>query len=160
MLVSFKVNGIQRDLDVAPLARLLDVLRDRLHLTGTKEGCGEGECGSCTVLLDGEPVNACLVPVGQCHGREVLTVEGLVDPSRPSPLAQAFVSRGAVQCGICTPGMVVSAHALLLRNPKPTEDQIRDALAGNICRCTGYKGIVDAVQQAADAMRAPTEGNP
>ena len=160
MLVSFKVNRVQREVEVAPLARLLDVLRDRLGLTGTKEGCGEGECGSCTVLLDGEPVNACLVPIGQCQGHDVVTVEGLTASDRPSPLAQAFVERGAVQCGICTPGRIVSAHALLRRIPAPNEDQIRDALAGNICRCTGYKGIVDAVQQAAAALRTSSEGSP
>lgn len=160
MIVSLSVNGAARSLDVAPMTRLLDVLRDDLQLTGAKEGCGEGECGSCTVLLDGEPVNACLVPIGQCAGREVVTVEGLVDPAIPSALAQAFVAHGAVQCGICTPGMVVSAHALLERNLSPTEGEIRDALAGNICRCTGYGGIVDAVRQAAAAMRKNSEESP
>jgi len=160
MLVSFKVNGTPRSVEVAPLLRLIDVLREHLHLTGTKEGCGEGECGSCTVLLDGAPVNACLVPVAQCQGREVVTVEGIVDPAHPSALARSFVARGAVQCGICTPGMVVSAHALLARNLSPTDDEIRDAVAGNICRCTGYKGIVDAVQKAAGLMRKASEGSP
>lgn len=149
MVVTLAINGTQKRLDVAPLTRLIDVLREHLGLTGTKEGCGEGECGSCTVLLDGEPVNACLVPIAQCEGREVVTIEGLVNASKLSSLAQAFVERGAVQCGMCTPGMMMSAHALLARNPSPNEEQVREALAGNICRCTGYKGIVQAVLAAA-----------
>lgn len=147
--IELTVNGEKRTVDSAPLARLLDVLRDVLRLMGTKEGCGEGECGSCTVLLDGEPVNACLIPIGQCAGREVTTVEGVVDESDLSPLAEAFVERGAAQCGICTPGMIVAAHHLLQHSPAPTDGQIRRALAGNICRCTGYTGIVEAVAKAS-----------
>lgn len=143
------INGTKRVVEAAPLSRLLDVLREQLQLTGTKEGCGEGECGTCTVLVDGEPVNACLMPIGQCAGRVVVTVEGLVDEKSLSPLARAFIDRGGAQCGICTPGMIVSAHHLLKNNPAPTDQEIREALAGNICRCTGYTGIVEAVAKAS-----------
>jgi carbon-monoxide dehydrogenase small subunit len=147
--IELTVNGSKRTVQASPLARLIDVLREGLRLTGTKEGCGEGECGTCTVLLDGEPVNACLVPIGQCEGREVVTVEGLVAEKKLSKLATAFIDRGGAQCGICTPGMIVSSHHLLQRNPAPTDAQIREALAGNICRCTGYTGIVEAVAEAS-----------
>jgi carbon-monoxide dehydrogenase small subunit len=153
MVVTFRVNGTLQSVEVAPLVRLIDVLRDNLHLTGTKEGCGEGECGSCTVLLDSEPVNACLVPIGQCEGKRVTTVEGLADSKSTSSLAQAFIKRGSVQCGICTPGMLVSAQALLDRNDNPNEEQIRQAMAGNICRCTGYEKIVEAIKDAARIRR-------
>jgi aerobic carbon-monoxide dehydrogenase small subunit len=149
MKLSLTINGAQRALDVAPLKRLIDVLRDDLGLTGTKEGCGEGECGTCTVLVDGDPMNACLIPIGQCEGRTVTTVEGIVDADKPGAFERALIDRGAVQCGFCTPGMVVAAHALLVKNPKPTELEIREAMAGNICRCTGYKRIVEAVQAVA-----------
>jgi carbon-monoxide dehydrogenase small subunit len=152
MKISLSINGQERTVDAPPLARLLDVLREGLGLTGTKEGCGEGECGTCTVLFDGEPANACLIPIGQCEGRQIVTVEGLVDPAKPSPLAKAFVARGGAQCGICTPGMIVSAHALLLRAKNPSEADIREALAGNLCRCTGYTGIVSAVEAAAEEI--------
>ncbi len=147
--IELTVNGSKRTVQAPPLARLIDVLRESLRLTGTKEGCGEGECGTCTVLLDGEPVNACLVPIGQCEGRDVVTVEGLVTETKLSTLATAFIDRGGAQCGICTPGMIVSSHHLLQRNPAPTDAQIREALAGNICRCTGYTGIVEAVAKAS-----------
>ena len=153
MVVTLTINGSLRSVDVAPLARLIDVLRHDLHLTGTKEGCGEGECGSCTVLLDGDPVNACLLPIAQCEGKSVFTVEGLADSTSVSSLAQSFINRGSVQCGICTPGMLVSAQSLLDRNDNPTEEQIRAAMAGNICRCTGYEKIVDAVKEAARIRR-------
>ncbi len=136
-------------LEAPPAARLLDVLRGPLGLTGTKEGCGEGECGSCTVLLDGVPVNACLVPFGQCEGRSVTTVEGLGDAAHLSPLQEAFVTEGGAQCGICTPGMLISAEALLAAKPQPDEAEIREAIAGNVCRCTGYQRIVEAVRAAA-----------
>ncbi|MBC7543577.1 MAG: (2Fe-2S)-binding protein [Candidatus Sericytochromatia bacterium] len=134
----------------APLTRLIDVLREELLLTGTKEGCGEGECGSCTVLLDGEPVNSCLVPVAQTFGRAVLTIEGLGTPERLLPLQSCFISEGGAQCGICTPGMLISAHALLERNPQPDDGAIREAIAGNLCRCTGYQRIVNAIKKAAE----------
>jgi len=142
----FTVNGSPVSLDVSGSRRLLDALREDLGLTGTKEGCGEGECGACSVLIDGEVVNSCLVAVGQIGGCSVVTVEGLVlQDGKPSTLQQAFIERGAAQCGICTPGMLLAAHALLEKNPRPSEDDVRVGLAGNLCRCTGYTKIIDAV---------------
>ena len=149
MSVTLTVNGSLLTLEAPPAARLLDVLRERLGLTGTKEGCGEGECGACTVLLDGVPVNSCLVALGQCAGREVTTVEGLGDAMHLTPLQQAMVTEGGAQCGICTPGMLLSAEALLREKPAPTDGEIREAIAGNVCRCTGYQRIVNAVTEAA-----------
>ncbi len=152
--VRFVLNGQDVTVDqVPPMERLLDTLRERLGVTGTKEGCGEGECGACTVLVDGEPVVACLVPVCQADGAEVLTVEGLAEGGRLSALQSEFVVAGGAQCGICTPGILVSARALLDRNAKPTRDEIREALAGNLCRCTGYQKVIDGVQRAAAAER-------
>ncbi|MBK9266542.1 MAG: (2Fe-2S)-binding protein [Polyangiaceae bacterium] len=153
MKISLNVNGQSREVDLPPLVRLLDALRGPLGLTGTKEGCGEGECGSCTVLLDGVPVNACLVSIGQCEGRTVTTVEGLPDTVRKGPLAQCFIDHGGAQCGICTPGILVSAEALLGRRPDPTDAEIREAIAGNLCRCTGYQRIVESVLEAAKQRR-------
>ncbi len=153
-MIRLKVNGEPRETDAPPMARLLDVLRVPLGLTGTKEGCGEGECGACSVLLDGVLVNACLVAVGQCEGREVTTVEGLAHGEELSPLQRAFVEDGGAQCGICTPGMLVAAEALLRRTTRPTDEDVRDAIAGNLCRCTGYQRIVDSIQAAAAAVRA------
>jgi carbon-monoxide dehydrogenase small subunit len=147
--MQLKVNGKTRECDAPPLARLLDVLRVSLGLTGTKEGCGEGECGACTVLLDGVPVNSCLVAAGQCEGREIVTVEGLSLGDALTPLQQCFVEHGGAQCGICTPGMLVAAEALLRRNRTPSDEEIRDAVAGNLCRCTGYQRIVNAIREAA-----------
>ena len=154
MNVTFVVNGRARTLEAPPLARLLDVLRGPLGLTGTKEGCGEGECGSCTVLLDGVPVNACLVVVGQCDGRKVLTVEGLAGKSALSNLQEAFVKEGGAQCGICTPGILMAAHALLEANLQPGESEIRESIAGNICRCTGYQRIVESIRHASKEQAA------
>jgi len=153
MKISLTVNGSPRELDSAPLVRLLDALRGPLGLTGTKEGCGEGECGSCTVLLDGDPVNACLVPIGQCEGREITTVEGLGKAQHLSPLQRCFIDEGGAQCGICTPGMLIAAEALLRQRPDPDEPAIREALAGNLCRCTGYQRIVESVLSAAALRR-------
>ncbi len=153
MKISLNVNGQSREVDLPPLVRLLDALRGPMGLTGTKEGCGEGECGSCTVLLDGQPVNACLVSIGQCEGRSITTVEGLPDTTRQGPLARCFIEFGGAQCGICTPGILVSAEALLTRRPDPTDDEIREAVAGNLCRCTGYQRIVDSVREAAKQRR-------
>lgn len=148
MSVTLTVNGSLLTLEAPPAARLLDVLRERLGLTGTKEGCGEGECGACTILLDGVPVNSCLVALGQCAGREVTTVEGLGDARHLTPLQEAMVTEGGAQCGICTPGMLLSAEALLREKPEPTDGEIREAIAGNVCRCTGYQRIVNAVVEA------------
>jgi carbon-monoxide dehydrogenase small subunit len=145
------VNGRLRRLSVPPMKRLLDVLREDMGLPGSKEGCGEGECGACTVLLDGEPVNSCLVAAGQCDGAKIVTVEGLARGGRLSALQRAFVDLGGAQCGICTPGMLVTSYALLraARGRVPGEDEVREALAGNLCRCTGYQKIVEAVRAAA-----------
>ena len=145
---TFSVNGIERTVDGAPMERLLDVLRERLHLIGTKEGCGEGECGACTVLLDDVPVLSCLVPLCQCDGRRVLTVEGIARDARG--FLDRFVESGGVQCGACTPGIIVTAWALLNRNDKPSRAEAQEALAGNLCRCTGYEGILRAICGAED----------
>lgn len=153
MKISLTVNGAARSVDMPPLSRLLDALRGPLELTGTKEGCAEGECGTCTVMLDGEPVNACMVTIGQCEGRAVITVEGLASAEHLSPLQNCFIVDGGAQCGICTPGMLISSEALLQRNAAPSEDEIREALAGNLCRCTGYQRIVESVQNAARLLR-------
>ena len=148
MLIECKVNGESRKLDVFPMARLLDVLREELQLTGTKEGCGEGECGACTVVLDGRIVNSCLVPVAQVSGAEITTIEGVAHNDQLHAVQQAFIQHGGAQCGICTPGMVLAAIDLLKRNPQPTEDDIRNGLAGNLCRCTGYMKIFESVVRA------------
>ena len=145
------INGKKRTIASGSMTRLLDVLRDELRLTGSKEGCGEGECGSCTVLVDGEAWLSCLVPVCQVEGKEVLTVEGMsASDGRLSRLQETFVSAGGTQCGICTPGFLLAARALLENNPTPTRMEVREALAGNLCRCTGYSKIVDAVVEASD----------
>jgi carbon-monoxide dehydrogenase small subunit len=141
----FVLNGRSVSIDAPGSRRLLDVLRESLGFTGTKEGCGEGECGACSVLIDGEVVNSCLVAAGQVEGCDVVTVEGLANGGELSALQQAFIERGAAQCGICTPGMLLAAHALLRENPRPSEDDVRTGLAGNLCRCTGYTKIIDAV---------------
>lgn len=130
------------------MARLLDVLREQLHLTGAKEGCGEGECGACTVVINGRIVNSCLVPVAQVNGAEITTIEGVAEKEQLHAVQQAFIDHGGAQCGICTPGMVLAALDLLKRNPKPTEQDIRNGLAGNLCRCTGYMKIFESVVRA------------
>jgi aerobic carbon-monoxide dehydrogenase small subunit len=142
------VNGSQETLRSAPYRTLLEVLRDDLRLTGSKEGCGTGDCGACTVLLDGAPVSSCLLLVGQVSGRSVTTVEGLSSGEDLHPLQRTFVQHGAVQCGFCIPGMIMSAAALLEENPSPTEEEIRWGIAGNLCRCTGYSKIVEAIAAA------------
>ena len=154
MIVRFEVNGIKREVDAPPLKRLLDVLREDLRLTGTKEGCGEGECGACSVIIDGLVINSCLVPVCQAEGARVLTVEGLARDGRLDPLQQAFLECGGAQCGICTPGMLIAARALLDENPGPTRDEIKEAIAGNLCRCTGYVKIIDAIERAASGQKS------
>jgi carbon-monoxide dehydrogenase small subunit len=154
MKITFQINGVEREVDSPPMKRLLDVLREDLRLTGTKEGCGEGECGACSVIVDGEVINSCLAPICQMHGAVVLTAEGLSRDGRLDPLQQAFLECGAAQCGICTPGMLVSARSLLDANSHPTRDEIKEAIAGNLCRCTGYVKIIDAIELAADARRS------
>jgi aerobic carbon-monoxide dehydrogenase small subunit len=143
--VRFTLNGRSVSFDGSGARRLLDVLREDLGATGTKEGCGEGECGACSVLIDGEVVDSCLVAVGQVEGRDVMTVEGLADGGRLTALQQAFIEYGAAQCGICTPGMLLAAHALLQQAGRLTADDARTGLAGNLCRCTGYTKIIEAV---------------
>jgi carbon-monoxide dehydrogenase small subunit len=158
MRLVLSVNGTTHELDVLPATRLIDLLRDDLGLTGTKEGCGEGECGACTVIVDGRAVNSCLVLAQQVRGAEIVTVEGLARAGRLDSLQESFVRHGAVQCGFCTPGMLMSATALLTENPDPTDEEIREAIAGNLCRCTGYTAIVKAIHEAAGPSSA--EGRP
>jgi carbon-monoxide dehydrogenase small subunit len=180
MLLKFELNGKQTRIEAEPTLRALDLLRDVLGLTGTKEGCGRGECGACTILLDGRPVSSCLLYAAKLQGRRVTTIEGLTaedgtedgaedgtedgaedgtedgagDPPALHPLQEAFLSEGAVQCGFCTPGMILSAKALLDQNPDPDVGEIEEALSGNLCRCTGYRKIVQAVQRAAAELRS------
>jgi carbon-monoxide dehydrogenase small subunit len=156
----FTVNGDPVELAVPGMRRLLDALREDLGLTGTKEGCGEGECGACSVLLDGAVVDSCLVPVCQVDGSEVRTVEGLADGERLDPLQQAFLDHGGAQCGICTPGMLMAARAYLDGGGSAADGQIREAIAGNLCRCTGYTKIIDAIAAAAAAVAAGDPGPP
>lgn len=151
--IELTVNGHTEALVIAPYLTLLEVLRDELALTGTKEGCSTGHCGACTVLLDGEPVSSCLLLAVEANGRSITTVEGLAQNGELHPVQAAFVADGGLQCGFCTSGMMLSAAALLLRNPQPTEHEIRMALAGNLCRCTGYHKIVKAVQHASEMIR-------
>jgi carbon-monoxide dehydrogenase small subunit len=147
-LLRLRVNGEDHDVAAAPHKTLLEVLREEMSLTGTKHGCELGECGTCTVLVDGEPVLSCLALPIELEGREITTIEGMASPGRLHPLQQAFAELGAAQCGYCTPGMLLTAAALLARNPEPARDEIREALAGNLCRCTGYTKILDAVELA------------
>lgn len=150
MQVVLTINGRMRKVEVPPATTLLELLREHLGLRGTKCGCGNGECGACTVILDGEPVTSCIVFAAQCEGREVLTIEGLSrEGGELDCIQQAFIDAGAVQCGYCTPGMIMSAAALLSKNPHPSRDDIAVALSGNLCRCTGYVKIVDAVEAAS-----------
>jgi carbon-monoxide dehydrogenase small subunit len=147
--IELRVNGVACAPRVHPMRRLLDVLREDLLLTGTKEGCGEGECGACAVLVDGQLVDSCLVPVVQVRGREVTTIEGMADGESLAVIQQAFIDHGGAQCGICTPGMILASRQLLDKKPDPTLDEIREGLSGNLCRCTGYMQIFDAVAEAA-----------
>jgi len=149
MEIQFTVNERHYQLEVSTEERLIDVLRNRLGLSGTKEGCGEGECGACTVIMDGKTVNSCLVLAGQAHGCNITTIEGIGNRHNPHPIQTAFVEEGAVQCGYCTPGMVLSAKSLLDQTPHPSKDQISVAMSGNLCRCTGYDKILRAVQRVA-----------
>ena len=153
MIVKFVLNGELVSPDLDPSRRLIDILREDFFLTGAKEGCGEGECGSCTVLMDGLPVHSCLVLAGQVEGHEVLTVEGLAKNGELDLLQNAFVENSAVHCGFCTPGMIMSAKGLLMKNPDPSEAEVREALSGNICRCSDYRQIIMAVKDAAKRLR-------
>ena len=146
--ITFSVNNESKTLKVYPMERLLDVLREQLRLTGTKEGCGEGECGACSVIIDGQIVNSCLVPVAQIDGAEIKTIEGVATGDQLHAVQQAFIECGGAQCGICTPGMVMAALSLLEKNPQPSEADIRNGLAGNLCRCTGYMKIFESVVRA------------
>jgi len=148
--IRFTLNGEDQELEVSSRITLLDLLREELNLTGTKRGCEIGECGACTVILNGEPVNSCLVLAPQVDGSEIWTIEGLSRLDEIHPIQKAFVEAGAVHCGFCTPGMVMSAKALLDKNPKPTEQDIKLAISGNLCRCTGYKQIIDAIKLASE----------
>jgi len=150
---SIRVNGELRTLEAYPMERLLDVLRDDLGLTGTKEGCGEGECGACSVLINGDLVNSCLVPIAQANGTEIVTIEGVADGERLHPAQQAFLECGGAQCGMCTPGMIVATVHLLKKHSQPNTEQIREGLNGNLCRCTGYMRIFEAVEKAAELGR-------
>ena len=152
--IRLTVNGESYTVAVEPYESLLDVLRDKLSLTGTKKGCNRGDCGACTIIMDGKTVNSCLVLAVEADDKEVLTIEGLVNNGQLHPIQEAFVQYGAVQCGYCTPGMIMSAKALLDENPNPTEEEVKRAIGGNLCRCTGYVKIVDAVKKAAEVIQA------
>ncbi len=154
-IVSLKINGGLREVIIDPGVTLAEVLRDKLHLTGTKVSCGCGECGACTVLADGKPVLSCSTLAIAVRNKEIVTIEGLTDDGKLHPIQQAFLDHGAVQCGFCTPGMILMSKALLEENPKPTRQQVKEALGGNLCRCTGYVKIIDAVMAASDQL----EGN-
>lgn len=152
MKIKFILNKKEIELEIEPTIRLLDLIREKLNLTGTKEGCGIGECGACTVLVNGKAVNSCLMLAYQVDGCEVLTIEGISEGEELHPLQKNFMKAGAIQCGFCTPGMVLSSYALLEENVNPTEEEIKDAIAGNLCRCTGYKQIIDAVKETANQL--------
>ncbi|MEA4963046.1 (2Fe-2S)-binding protein [Lutispora sp.] len=147
--ISFNINGEKVRLEVEPNKTLLKMLREDLNLTGAKEGCGAGECGSCTVIVDGKAVNSCMMLAVEADGKDIVTVEGLAKNGVLDPLQETFIKNAALQCGYCTPGMLMSAKALLMRNPNPSEDDIKEAIGGNLCRCTGYKAIIDAIKEAA-----------
>lgn len=156
--INLTVNGKAYSLDVTANVRLVDLLRDTLGLTGTKEGCGVGECGACTVIMNGQTVNSCLVLAGQAEGADITTIEGIHGPNGLlHPIQQAFIEKGAVQCGYCTPGMVLSAKALLDQNPDPTVEEIKEGISGNLCRCTGYQQIIEAVEDAAQRLKTTSE---
>jgi carbon-monoxide dehydrogenase small subunit len=148
--ITLNVNGDPEQVDVPSNMTLLEMLREKLALTGTKNGCSAGECGSCTVLMNGEPVNSCMVLAVECDGADLITIEGLSHDGRLDPVQQALIDAGGVQCGFCTPGVLISARALLDRNPHPSEEEIRLALVGNLCRCTGYVRIIEGIQEAAE----------
>ena len=151
--IRFVLNGKPCEMTVPPWRTLLEMIRDDFKRTGTKEGCGQGECGSCTVIMGGQTVNSCLVPAVEADGQEITTIEGLGEGDRLHPIQEAFVEQSGMQCGFCTPGMIMSAKELLDRNPEPSEQEIREGIAGNVCRCTGYTKIVESIAAAAKAMK-------
>jgi carbon-monoxide dehydrogenase small subunit len=157
-LIELNVNGEHYEVAVEPQRTLLEVLREKLGLTGTKKACDEGQCGSCTVLMDGKPVSSCLVLALEAQGKDILTIEGLSTGGQLHPLQQAFVDLGAIQCGYCTPGMILAGKALLDENPSPTEDEVRGAISGNLCRCTGYAKIVEAILSASKVLQEAQGG--
>jgi carbon-monoxide dehydrogenase small subunit len=158
-LVQLRVNGEQHDVVVSPNETLVEVLRERLELTGTKMGCGEGVCGTCTVLLDGRPARSCLTLAVEVQGKEIVTIEGLAEDGQLHPVQKAFIEHGAIQCGFCSPAMILTSKALLDENPHPTEAEVRHAISGVVCRCTGYTKIVEAVMAAADNLQGEGKNN-
>jgi len=158
-LVQLRVNGEQYDVVVSPNETLVEVLRERLELTGTKMGCGEGACGTCTVLLDGKPIRSCLTLAVEVQGKEIVTIEGLAEDGQLHPVQKAFIEHGAIQCGFCSPAMILTGKALLDENPHPTEAEVRQAISGVVCRCTGYAKIVEAIMAAADSLQGEGKHN-
>jgi len=158
-LVQLRVNGEQYDVVVSPNETLVEVLRERLELTGTKMGCGEGACGTCTVLLDGKPIRSCLTLAVEVQGKEIMTIEGLAEDGQLHPVQKAFIEHGAIQCGFCSPAMILTGKALLDENPHPTEAEVRQAISGVVCRCTGYAKIVEAIMAAADSLQGEGKHN-
>jgi carbon-monoxide dehydrogenase small subunit len=148
--ITLKINGDAYNLTVDTRMTLLEAIREKIGLTGTKDGCGVGECGTCTVLMDGKPIYSCLMLAVEADGKEILTIEGLATPEGLHPIQKAFIEHGAVQCGFCTPGMILSAKALLDENPNPTKEEIKEAISGNLCRCTGYQKIIEAIEEAGN----------
>jgi len=151
--IEFVINGMPYELSIPPWKTLLEMIREDLILTGTKEGCGQGECGSCTVIMGGKTVNSCLVPAVEADNQEIITIEGLADGENLHPIQDAFVEQAGMQCGFCTPGVIISAKSLLDRNPNPSLEEIKEGIAGNFCRCTGYTKIVESISAAAEAMK-------
>ena len=158
LIIKLTVNGREREVETTPSTRLLDLIRDNLHLTGTKEGCGKGECGACTVIMNGKLVASCLVLAPQADGAVITTIEGVGDDKCLDPVQEAFIETGAVQCGFCTPGMILAAKKLLEENSHPTEEEIKRGISGNLCRCTGYQKIIDAIELAADRLSRRDNG--
>lgn len=149
ILLNMSVNGVEVSVDIKPYERLIDVLRERLNLTGTKEGCGVGECGACTVIVDGKTVNSCLVLAASMEGKSITTIEGLMENEKLHPIQESFIRHHALQCGFCTPGLILSAKALLDENPNPSREEIKIGISGNLCRCTGYEQVVEAIEDVA-----------
>ncbi|MBI2953081.1 MAG: (2Fe-2S)-binding protein [Chloroflexi bacterium] len=156
--IKLEINGVQHEVEVAPWRTLLEVIREELQMTGTKEGCGLGECGACSVLMDGKTVNSCLVLAAEANGKRITTIEGLAQAERLHPIQQSFIDNGGFQCGFCTPGMIMSTKVMLDDNPNPTDDEIKKGISGNLCRCTGYAKIFDSIRAAKVAMAASSDG--